>query len=145
MAANYHLLPAVAITLLLDVFLFCVYLQSRYAHRAGKLISLALGMILFFYPVMYEGSWYDASLYQKKALTPLIYFLHKNAFHQPVYFISAYTAYMVSVLEEAGSYYTGRIEFQAWMRGTDRKNMSPTQIKANQFFATALAEDIYTL
>ncbi len=142
----YHFLPVFSIALLLDVYLFCIFMQRAWFSVWKQMVISMIAIVFFSFPVLYISRVYESDVFQKKVLTSMIHYLHAREFHRPVYFFSAYTAYMVSVFEEAGSYPASRLQCLMWLRGDFGKNyiqkMTPREIRINQFFSRLLAIDL---
>ena len=142
----YHAIPLFSMAALADVVLLTTYFEKKLRETGWILIASSLGFSLFFYFSVFILSFYSQGTSQTKELKPLICFLHKTEQHQPAYFFSAYTAYMVAVLEHADIQHASRLQFLAWMRSYYKKDilekLTPAQKKDNSFFANILAEDL---
>lgn len=132
----YHFYPVFSVSLLLFFLAVTVYIPQYYHWPKNKLTVYGISALLFFYTVLYCICYYNNAYLQKKNMDALIGYLHKTEFNKPVYFFSAYTAYMVSVLEHAGSHPASQITFFSWLRNGNKNK------EINDFLVERLAEDL---
>lgn len=143
----YHLLPALSIALLAYFLLFIEIIKQIHFHKMGEcLFALIIAVVFFYVPTKFCTQFYALGQSQKTDLEPLIHFLNKTAFHQPVYYFTVRGAYLVSVLEHAECYQASRIQFLAWMQRYYRTDLPQTKDiqyeKIADYFENMLAEDL---
>lgn len=142
----YHLIPALSIEFILTALIFSMFIQQIKFHLLDCLLAAILGFILFFIPFQFFIIYYRFGIMQKSDLAPVITYLQQHEKNRPVYFFSTKSAYMVSVIEQAGAIHSSRLQFLAWMQRYFRldlpQNKSPQQIRDENFFINMLTEDL---
>jgi hypothetical protein len=116
-----------------------------------RLVPFFFAMVMTTIPLIFSVNSTLAGRQDRVDSNEIISYLQKNGFQKNVYFFSAKTAYMISVLEHAGSLHTTRLQFFNWLNCY--YNCSPNKLKkenpfyaayakTNDFLTEMLAEDI---
>lgn len=138
---GYHFLPALLVSAILFIFLLTVF--WKFDKQWGAFKAVTIGIFVYVFALDTALS-LNFALKKKREMNPLILFIHKISFHQPIYFFSANDASSVSAISYANAYF--RNEFLYWFRRYDDKpyveNQSFQQKQDIQNFTTAFAEHI---
>ena len=130
----YHLLPAVSIACLLITLLFGLFIKE---HQENIVLVALSAALCFSIPLAYINMQYSKGINFKKSQQPLIAFLHTEALHQPVYFISAGVNELFPAVVRADAIYSSRFLHLFWMPGV----VKSTLIKSKSIFSQQHTRD----
>lgn len=139
----YHFLPAFSTAWVAAVLLLYIYIHN---HR-DWVLSLAVGIAVFYIPFYSSIIFCTNLIFTKKDTHSLVCFLHKTEYHREVYFLSATTPYLYSLISYAGAYHRSHFEFLLWMRNYENKNFmlhrTIQQKKDENYLISLLVHDIH--
>lgn len=139
----YHILPALSFSVFIDTFLLFVFLRSSDFEKWIQYSIVSLACVFF---ILFVANLFHIGVRQKKLTKPLVQYIHQHAFHQPVYFLSAYAAYMISIFEEAGAFPASRLTYLGWLRNAYKtgyvQHWTDREKAMNLYFAGILADDL---
>src|SRR3990167_3692142 len=116
----YHLYPAYSIAFLLMIFLYgSVITQKNISPRLSiSYVSLLVaGFLFILFPFCYSKMIYAVAISYKDDALSLIRFMHYNAKHQPVYFLSAKLSVAFPAIDYAQVLPVSRFGSLSWVPG----------------------------
>ena len=142
----YHFLPAFSIALFLFTFQMMHWFSVLSKNKKSILIACVVCQAILLLPNALVFLTTRMAEQIKLDAYSVISYLHLNAFHKPVYFISSAQTGLISDFEEADAYFSGSIEVDFWMRDFYKKNffqnMTLQQKKDSDFLSEMVARDI---
>lgn len=139
----YHFLPTLSLAVLIDTILLFVFV--RFSHFDTWIKYSIVSLVCLFF-MLYVTNLFYIGVREKKLTKPLIQYIHEHAFHQPVYFLSAYAAYMISVFEEASAIPASRLTYLGWLRKAYKaqyvQHWTDRERAMNLHFSGVLADDL---
>lgn len=134
----YHLLPALALGIVIQLLSFISCLTSKGINKR-KFLVLFLTLIILSFPLYYINHLYLLGKKEKNNFSGLITYLHKNQHRHPIYFLSPKRHYMALIDGHEHDAHYPRLEYLGWMHGYFR---GLQQIAVEDFFVKITAEDI---
>lgn len=145
----YHILPAFSMALLICTLL-CSEITLKHPRRIISQIVLIVAIFMIPFSVLKNN--YNCGNQYKRSQQPLIQFLQRYAFQQPVYFISASPREIFPAVSYAGAKYASRLLHLFWLPGVVKEHaaqyphnkssiLAPKHPEEN-IFINMVAEDI---
>lgn len=137
------------LTTVLMILVYAVLIAENRAIQGRSLFIVASGIILLAFPFCSLYSHYGNQILYKKISGTLIQFMHENAKHKPVYFISTMAGYEFPAVDYAEVIPVSRYQMLFWVPGylkkmqTNISNKHRFQLmKDHQYFVETVANEL---